>query len=371
MKKIFVAAGETSGDLHGYHLAQSLLKADPSLVLYGSGGPMMQQIIPPANFFQTAHLNVTGFTEVLKHIPHYLRLMDQMKAFIRKAEPDAVILIDNPGFNLRMLPGIASGKTAVIYYICPQVWAWNPGRVETMKKFLKKALVVFKFEEDFLKKRGMADAVWVGHPLKDFLPEPLAEKNSKPPARVLLMPGSRMNEVAVLLPILVKAAELIHARLPHLEFGVVQADGMPARVYDDALSRSSLSIGRVTQDRYEAMRRADLTLICSGTATLEAALLGLPMIIVYKASFITHMIAKALVKVPFIGLPNLLAGEKIAPELLQNNCTPQKIAAAAELILTDDGLRRGMRGRLADAVKNVGARGASDRAAKEILDAVR
>ena len=369
MRTVCVIAGEASGDLHGASLIRALKSRDASLRVLAAGGARMRAEAP-GHFIETAHLHATGLTEIFKLIPQYLALMKAIERAVKTQKPDRIVFIDNPGFNLRLAKRLLPLGIPMVYYVCPQVWAWNEKRVHFMKRAFRKALVVFDFELEVYRKHGMP-AAWVGHPLTEQLPRlnggPRGTSGRK---TVLLLPGSRKNEVGVLLPILLEAAKKVKAARPEAVFRLLEAPTLSREYYDTLLSRSEVPIERVDGDKYEAMAAADLGIVCSGTATLECALMKMPMIVVYRVSFITFITAKIVAKVRFLGLPNLLAGKEIVPELLQYNATADKISAKAIQLLASPGPLTQMRRDLADLSDRMGRPGASDRAAQEILSLV-
>ncbi len=373
MKKIFLVAGEASGDLHGSELAKELARLDPALEIHASGGKGLAALAR-GSFVESAHLNATGLTEVLKLLPQYRKLFRDVAAAVRRARPDLVVLIDNPGFNLRLAQKILPMGIPMVYYITPQIWGWGENRIRILKRCFRKALVVFRFEEKFYRDRGM-DAVWVGHPLKDQVPSaaaarPRPSRGASP--RVLLLPGSRANEVKTLFPILLDAASLIARRVPAARFAYLASPTLGEGFYDAAAGRRSApAVEQVTGDKYAAMREADLAIACSGTVTLECALMGLPLIIVNRASFLTYLAVRRVIRVRYLGLPNLLADAPIVPELLQYDCTGPKIAAKAAELLTNPEKTQKMREDMARALEGIGPAGASKRAAEEILKILR
>jgi len=369
MKRICVVAGEASGDLHGANLVRAIKILRPDLQIFGSGGPMMKQVLD-APFIESARINVTGFTEVLRHIPAFLKLFGRMTRAILAEKPDFIVFMDNPGFNLRLAKRIERSGIPMAYYICPQIWSWNAKRIHVMKRLFKKALVTFDFEQQIYKDNGMPVA-WVGHPLRDVIQTDSSSWKKSAigeTPQIALLPGSRMNEVETLLTILLGAAERIARRFPSARFTLVKADTLDDAFYAPLLAQKKVTLEQTRGDRYRVMAQTDLALVCSGTATLECALLGAPMIIVNRVSVITYLIARAVIKVPFIGLPNLIAGSPIVPELLQYDCTPERIAKEVALLLEDPTRIELVRRHLADVSTRIGAPGASQNAAREIIN---
>lgn len=365
MKTIYVVAGEASGDQHGAALMRALKKQNPSLRLFAAGGAGMRAEAPEG-FVETAHLHATGLTEVLKLLPQFVALMKTVVASVRAAKPDLVVMIDNPGFNLRLARRLLPLGIPMAYYICPQIWAWKENRIHFMKRAFKKALVVFDFEQEIYRKHGMPVA-WVGHPLAQRVPSQNGNIRASGKKKILILPGSRKNEVSVLLPILCNAAQRIFSADPNCTFELLEAPTLPREYYDDILLRSPIPLGRVIGDKYDAMASADLGLVCSGTATLECALMGLPMIVVYRASWLTYVVARLVAKVRFLSLPNLLAGRQLVPELLQYDATPDKISTTALSMLRAPDRLKAMRSDLSQLTGRMGTSDASETAAAELL----
>ena len=372
-------AGEASGDLHGAKLIENLKHLAKSPVeIYGVGGDKIRQT-GALNFFDLAHFHATGFTDAIQKIPRYQKALSRILKDIRSAKPDLVVLIDNPGFNFRLAEKIHALGIPVVYYIAPQLWAWAKNRVFQMKKWARKVLVVFDFEKALYEKHGIPVA-FVGHPLKDLIPDVKVKGDralfeskralspfTLSPFTISLLPGSRKGELKMLLSVFLDAAERIQEKFPRASFQLIQAPTMPREIFDRAIAGRPLSVRLVDKNSYDAIGASDLAIVCSGTATLECALLKVPMIISYKTSFLTYVAAKSVIKVPYLGMPNLILGEKKFPELLQVDATPQKIADEAIAILSDRKLRERMKQDLEEVSRRLGEPGASVRAAQEIL----
>lgn len=368
-KKITVIAGEASGDLHGSNLIKEMRAASTEpLEIHGVGGDKIRQT-GALSFYDLAHFHVTGFTEVLKHIPQYAEAEKVILSQIQKTRPDLVVLIDNPGFNLHLAKKIHALNIPIIYYISPQIWAWAPKRVLKIKAYVQKVLVVFEFEKKIYEEHRVP-VTWVGHPLKDLL-ETVREKKLGSPT-IALLPGSRKGELKMLFSILARSAAKIAEKMPSAVFAVIKAPTLSRKFYEELIQKEfrGLHCTLVEEDAYAVIKGSDLAIVCSGTATLECALLGAPMIVVNKGSFLTYVAAKMLARVKYLGLPNLILGKQGFPELLQYDATPDKIFQAAMKILSDDVLRRSMKQDLEEVSKRVGGLGASRRAAQEILSAL-
>lgn len=371
--KIYVIAGEASGDLHGSVLIKNLKECSREpLEIYGVGGDRIRRT-GAREFFDLAHFHVTGFSEALKRLPQYKKAAVTILAGIEKVRPDVVVLIDNPGFNLHLAKKIHALGIPVVYYIAPQVWAWAPKRILKIKKYVKRVLVVFEFEKKIYEDQAIP-VVWVGHPLKDLI----AASRETPDAKdkdarkkkgpvVSLLPGSRKGELKLLFLLLLRSAKLIADQFPGASFRLIKSPTLPGPLYERLLRAAKVPVTLIESDSYAAIRGSDLAIVCSGTATLECALLGTPMIITNRGSLLTYLMAKSLCKVPYLGLPNLILGEMKMPELLQYNATPEKIADTAAAILKDDKRSSRMKEDLEKVSLKLGEPGASKRAAEEVL----
>jgi lipid-A-disaccharide synthase len=373
-------AGEASGDLHGSLLVEALQRSGRPLRFFGLGGARLgrrgvEMVSPPP-------LNVVGFTEVFFRIGQIFRAFQRMKRALVSRRADLLILIDYPDLNLRLARFARKHRVPVLFYISPQVWAWRTGRVETIRRFVDRLAVILPFEEDFFKARGLA-VEFVGHPLLDLLPPgaggPEAEVPEGDPdrrQRVALLPGSRPAEVQRILPVLLETARRLTEQFPGgLEFLLPLAPTLdPGAVQAglDPLRQEGVAIRLLSGEERDQWKRCDLALVASGTVTLEAALWGVPTIIVYKVSPVNYWIAQRLIQVPYIGLVNWVAGKKIVAELIQDQATPEALTDEAQSLLTDQGRRAALQRELARVKEKIGGPGASDRVARialEMLDA--
>ena len=337
MPVIFLSAGEPSGDLHGARLAESLRRRWPDATLFGLGGDRMRD----AGVELIAHVDqlaVMGFVEVLKHLPYFIDLMARVRTEVEKRRPDLVIPIDYPGFNLRLASFAKDRRIPVLYYIAPQVWAWHRSRMRQLADNTDRLAVILPFEEQLFRKAG-AKAVFVGHPLADQAPpaEPreafLATLGVDPERPVLaLFPGSRAQEVERHLGVFVAAAKRVEKARPDVQPVIATSPAVSPRAYERAPYPG-------TPDGWALLHHARAALVKSGTSTLQAALAGAPLVVTYRVHPLTFMLAQHLVEVPHVGLVNLVAGERIAPELLQDDATPAALAAAL-LPLLDSGPAR-------------------------------
>ncbi|HTL70634.1 MAG TPA: lipid-A-disaccharide synthase [Candidatus Eisenbacteria bacterium] len=362
--KIYVIAGEASGDLHGANLIAALREARPGVEIYGVGGDRIREA-GARDFYDLAHFHVTGITDALKRLPDYRRAETSIFSSIVRSRPDLVVLIDNPGFNLHMAEKIRSLGIPIVYYIAPQVWAWAPKRIRKIKRCVAKVLVVFEFEKKIYEDAGIPVA-WVGHPLKDLLSG--GSEGAAAGNRVALLPGSRKGELKMLFDVFVKSAAILRRRVPDATFSLIKAPSLPRPFYERLMRTSPVPLELVEEGSYASIRKSRLAIVCSGTATLECALLGTPMVICNRGTLVTYVAAKALIRVPYLGLPNLILGSMRIPELLQFDANPAKIAAEAERLLTDEAARETMKRDLEEVSRRLGAAGAARRAAAEVLN---
>jgi lipid-A-disaccharide synthase len=376
MKNIFIVAGETSGDLHAAALVEKLKVKKPDLVFCGLGGKNMETA-GVRLLFNITDLAVVGFLEVLHNINKFRQIFRVTLAEINKIKPDCCILVDYPGFNLRLARKLKRMGVSVIYYISPQVWAWGENRIKIIKDCVDKMVVLFEFEQEFYKNLGV-EAEWVGgHPLLDsvdvdigpalFLRKMDLQREKR---LIALMPGSRKKEVATLLPIMLDAARIITKKSKHklafifIQANTIKADPLIRRILD---KYQDLELKTVTEEeRYDGLFASDFALVASGTATLETMLLATPMVIIYKLNLLSWFFARLLIKIPYIGLANVVAGEKIVPELVQFQATPAKIAAESLAILSDEERYKNILLKLDAAKKRLGSPGANQRAAEII-----
>lgn len=372
IKKIFVAAGEASGDIHAASLIKELKVLHPNVKFMGLGGKHMEEE-GVRLFYDLAKIAVVGFTEVLKNIVLFRRIFFDFLKKVDEEKPDLVILVDNPGFNLRLALELKKRDFKVAYYISPQIWAWGAQRIEIIRKTVNKMIVLFDFEKDIYQKEKV-DVDFVGHPLLDRINTPLSKKqflekiqcgNKKP--LISLSPGSRKNEVTKILPIMLKTARLILKSFPNAQFLVLCSPNVDKHTYDEFLKNCDLPLLPLAEYHYDAIANSDLNLVCSGTATLEAAILQTPMIIVYKVTFLTWVYAKTLIKIPYIGLVNVVAGKQIVPEFVQFKAQPRLIAKEVISLLADKEKYKKQKDELAKIKTHLGSSGASKRAAQSVL----
>ncbi|MFH1655421.1 MAG: lipid-A-disaccharide synthase [Candidatus Omnitrophota bacterium] len=375
-KKIFIIAGEVSGDMHGAHLAEAIKSIDGSVQMFGIGGEKMQDA--GVNIlYNIVDLAVVGFVEVIKHYNKFKEIFDNLLRKIETEHPDAVVLIDYPGFNLRLAKKLKERNIKVVYYISPQVWAWGKGRIRLIKKIINKMIVVLKFEENIYKKYGV-DVAFIGHPLIDVVKPHTSRKDflkschlSGDLKTIALLPGSREKEVERILPVSIKAAEIINEKLKNVQFIILRAPTIKQKIFDECLKKTKLHIKIVKDKSYDGINASDLVIAASGTVTLETAILNKPVLILYKLSFPTWLIIRCLLRIRNVGLVNIVARKLIMPEFIQFKARPRRIAHHAIDILTNKERIEKMNKDLADLKELLGAPGASRRAAKIVLDTIR
>jgi len=372
---ILIVAGEASGDIHAAHLVDEIKKLDPEVTFSGLGGIHMKNSGVEI-YHDLTKLAVVGFWEVLNHYGEFKKIFDSFLKKAKEIKPACVILIDYPGFNLRLAKKLKEQHIKVIYYISPQVWAWKKNRVHQIKKYVDRMLVIFQFEKDFYASFGM-EVDFVGHPLADDI-KVTVEKEAFLKGHHLqeyrltigILPGSREKEIQRILPVMLKAASALQKNYPMLQFMIVKAPTIDSQLIYEQLSKNEQKIPVIEEDRYNAMHACDLCMVASGTATLETALLLKPMVVVYKTSFLTWALAKLFVKIPNIGLVNVVAGKRIVPECIQQEATGSNIARHLESIFKDEIRIAQIKTGLAEVKRSLDAGGASQKAAKLVLESL-
>ncbi len=377
MSKLLVVAGEESGDKHAAKLIAEILRRDPSCEIRAAGGERMAAAGADLRY-NLVELAVLGSVEVLRSYAGLRRIFHGLLSLIEEWRPDAVVLVDYPGFNIRLAKKIKARRLspAVIYYISPQVWAWGTRRRKTIARNVDRMLVILPFEKEFYADTPLP-VEFVGHPMLDDLRLEEAGRGSPPagapapgPPVVALLPGSRWNEVRRHLPVMLRAAEIMKRKIPSIGFVTAPPKEAFRAFTEAALAASPVAVRVMPAGAYEAMRAASLILVASGTATLEAACLLKPMLIVYRVAWPTYFLGRALVKLPYIGLVNVIAGRKVMPEFIQRDASPGRIAAAALAWLGDGAAYGAAVEALREVRAAVGAAGASGRAAGAVLAAV-
>jgi lipid-A-disaccharide synthase len=365
---LLLSAGEASGDMYAAQLAAAL-KARMDLQIFGMGGPHMQAAgVEIVTHYE--EVAVVGITEILKHLPSLMKAMDRIVTAADERKPALAILTDFPGFHLRLARKLKPKGIRNVYYICPQFWAWRPWRVNLIRRRFEKALCIFPFEKEFFSNAGIS-TVFIGHPLvgnvcatkdrKQFC-ESHALVASRP--LVAVLPGSRSGELAHHMPVLQEACARIYAKIP-AQFVVAAAHPKDVSLLKTGWPHSVKPVV-VERETYNALAAADAAIVSSGTATIEAALLDAPMVVVYRVSPLTATLAKPLVRTPFFAMVNLVAEKQIVPELVQDDFTPERVAGEVLKLLQNPNARRTMRTGLAQVRDRLGPPGAVERAADVI-----
>lgn len=372
-KKILIIAGEPSGDLHAGNLISNLKKSLPDVYVFGIGGKNLKNagvdIITDLTDFACV-----GFFEVLKNYKKFKKAFDNIILKAKELKPEAAILVDYPGFNLRLAKELKKLNIKIIYFISPQVWAWGAKRIKFIKSHVDLMLVLFKFEKILYNEKTF-NVKFVGHPLLDIV-KPETERNiliknigfNESCPIISLLPGSREQEVSSLLPTMLAAAAKIHKRIPNVQFIICCSSSVKRELYKKIIDKTKIDFTYKTLNdmTYSGVNASELAVVASGTATLETAILNKPMVIVYKVNLLTWLLAKMFVKIPNIGLVNIIAGEKIVPELVQFDVTPEKIANAALSIMGNVIVKQKIQTELFALKNTLGIPGACRRASEEI-----
>jgi len=374
-KKIVVVAGELSGDNHGASLVESIKKLHPGVSFFGLGGGSLNasgvELI--ANIVDLA---IVGFADVFKSFFYFQKILKKTLAAVDEKKPELAILIDYPGFNLLLAKELKKRGIRVVYFISPQIWAWHFGRIHKIKKYIDLMIVFFHFEESIYKSHGI-NCAFVGHPIID-----IAKKTNKKdallsafsvgkPERIIsLLPGSRKREVEALLPHMLSAADHLEKFLPGNLFLILKAPHLDKDIYTRHLFGIRGSFKVIEDKYYECLSASDFAFVASGTATLETAILNVPMVILYKVSFVNALLIRALIRVPYVGLVNLVRGKKIIAEFLQSDIKPDLIAKTAADILNNHTALADIKGELSLVRASLGEGGSYDRAARLIVEAL-
>ena len=360
--KIAIVAGEASGDLHASEVVRELKKLDPSLQTFGLGGDLLARE-GMLLLHHVRELGMIGLFNILRHLPMFRRVFKELIDRIVEEKPDAVFLIDYPGFNLRVAKRCKELGFPVVYYISPQVWAWRTGRVRHIEKYVDRMIVIFPFEEEFYRSHGVP-VTYVGNPLIEQLAGVRKPARKADRIRVALLPGSRRQEVRTLLPPMLDAVRILRAE-GNVEAYVIQAPTISHGKLERIMKEHGVEVPILPHDRGEGVAAADVALASSGTATLEAAVLGTPCVVMYKLSRATHFLGRRLVNLPYWSLVNIVAGKGVLPELIQDEVNGERIAAEVRRILEPANFESITRD-LADVRSKLGEAGAAGRVAAEI-----
>lgn len=370
--KIMLIAGEASGDTHGALVVSALKKLVPDVDCFGIGGRKMMDA-GCRLLFDYRTIAVMGLFEVFMHWKEIKKAWNTALAALTEQKPDCVILIDYPGFNLRFAEKVKALGIKIVYFVSPQIWAWKKNRIHKIKRLVDHMAVILPFEEAIYKKAGVP-VTFVGSPLLDEV-----QVHEKMEARETLMlsqnaiivgllPGSRASEISRLLPELIDAAEILKRRYPHIQFVIPLADSIKEADIWPYVDDAEVPIVLIKRKSHLAMAASDVLIGSSGTATLEATIVGVPMVVIYKMHALTFEVAKRVVKIPFISLPNILANKKIVPELIQNDANSRHIAEEAQRFIDDEAYSDHTKAELKAVVELLGGKGAGQRVAEIALD---
>jgi lipid-A-disaccharide synthase len=373
--RILISAGEASGEMYGAGLIEALKRRDPALEFFGVGGQRMRDA-GCNTVVDAKDLAVVGITEILGHLPKIYGLFHKLIAEADRRRPDLAIVIDSPAFNWRVARQMKKRGVPVVYYVAPQFWAWRQGRVKLLREYIRKALVIFPFEEKFYRERGV-DASFVGHPLAE-LPPPAITRESYAgqyhldlnKCWITIMPGSRVKEVRMNLPTLLDAATLLGSGF---EFLLPVAPTLDRELLEQSTRGRGIT---VVSEALPALHHARAAIVASGTATVEAAMMATPFVMVYRVSALTYTLGKPRIKVPYFAMVNLIAGEKIVPELVQDDFTAERVVARLKELISEGTARRTMLEGLARVKAQLrspdsgDARPAAERAAESVLGLV-
>jgi len=372
-KRVMIVAGEASGDLHGSNLVKEALRLDPALSFFGIGGPHMREA-GVETLVDSSEMAVVGLVEVLAHFGVIYRAYATLKRIITTNPPDLLILIDYPDFNMLVAKVAKRAGVKVLYYISPQVWAWRTGRVKKIARLVDRMAVVFPFEVSFYEKAGVP-VTFVGHPLADRVQPTMTRDKAftsfglDPSRRVVgLFPGSRRGEIARHLPLILESAKLLRDRYPGIQFILPLASSLTDADIAPQLASSGLEVVVARDKVYDVMQVCDAIVTVSGTVTLEIALMGVPMVIIYTVSPLTYEVGKRLIRVEHIGICNIVAGKRVVPELIQHEVTADRLAEEIGRYLDDPVHAGNTRTALATVKEKLGAGGCSERVAGIVLE---
>jgi lipid-A-disaccharide synthase len=363
MNRIFIIAGDLSGDFHGSRLAQEIKNISPQTEIYSAAGKYLAS--ESHQILDLTQIAVTGIIEVLEYLPKIFRHLKKIRNKAEELKPDLIILIDFPDFNLRLAEKLKSKDFNIFYYISPQIWAWRKKRINSIRKNIDKMLVIFPFEKEFYSSQNV-NSIYVGHPLIENMNIHLKEKKESPVTKVkkiAFLPGSRKNEVKKHLPVMIKTKRRLQGK--GLEFIIIKHPHLDRKMFSQA-EKEGIVI--CENDKYNCLAKTDIAVSSSGTATLELALMNIPTIVIYKTSFISWLILKALVKTEFISIVNILTKEKVFPELLQDKATPENISSICSNFITNPDFFKKTKQKLKTLKDILGKESAPKKAAQEVVN---
>ncbi len=361
--RLFIVAGEASGDLHAANLLRALQRRGAGVEAFGVGGERLRAAGLEC-VARSEELSVMGLAEVVRELPRLSRLARRVRVAALARRPDVAVLVDSPDFNLPLARRLRRAGIPVVVYVSPQLWAWRSGRVRRIRRDVRRVLCILPFEVAFYAAHGVA-AEYVGHPLVDELAPVMAAMPPRAPSTLALLPGSRWHEVETLLPTMLAAAASLRNEIGDLRVRLIAAPGLEHGRLAARLADSPAAVEVVTQDRHRALASCAAAIVASGTATLECALLDVPMVVGYRLHALSYALAARLVRVPHVGLVNLVAGSEIAPEAVQREFTVARLVAETRGLLGAGG--QAQRAGLAEVRRRLGGEGASERAAAAVL----
>ena len=373
MTKVMICAGEASGDLHGASVASELKSIDPQIELLGMGGSHMRSAGIDI-VYDIAVIGVMGFVEILRNLPRFFRLREYLSRVMEERRPDVILLIDYGGFNMALASVAKKKNIPVVYYICPKAWVWGKWRAKAIAGWVNKVAAIFPFEAEIYRQAG-ASVEFVGHPLLDIVHSTMDRQVAyrffgADPQRplLLLLPGSRYQEVESLLELMLASARKVQEQIPDCQFFLPVAPTIPLERIESVVKASGVSVVFTRNSTYNLMQIADCAIAASGTVTLEAALMELPSVIVYRVKTATYWLIRLVANVSHVGLPNIVSGRRILPELIQDEATSTNVSQAALRLLQDTAVRQQARSDIKQVRINLGQPGAVLRVAKIVLD---
>ncbi|MFH1413363.1 MAG: lipid-A-disaccharide synthase [Candidatus Omnitrophota bacterium] len=371
-RQILIICGEASGDLNAGNLARNILKINPDIKILGVGGPHLRDAGVDI-FYDIKDLAAIGLFDVLGKLPRFIKLQNLILSKIKRYKPEAIIFVDFSGFNLRLAKKI-NNRLPTIYYISPQIWASREGRIKTIKKYIRKISVIFKFEEEFYRRHGVS-VDFVGHPLLDTVKPSMSKEDflrkfnlSAAQRTIALLPGSRATEVKNILAIMLKACVNIAGKFADTQFIIVKSPQVNQDIYNSKIKGINLNLQIIEGKTYDCLNASDFCLVASGTATLETAIMEKPFLIIYKMPLLNYLLYRPQIKVPFIGIVNIVAKRKIVPEFIQFQATAKKIAEETIKFLKDPSKMKELKQEISDIKPLLGDKGAGLRAAENIVD---
>ena len=373
MTKVMICAGEASGDLHGASVADALKSMQPEIELYGMGGSNMRAAGVDI-VYDFADIGVMGFVEILRNLPMFYRLRKFLSRIMDEHRPDVLVLIDYGGFHMALAQVAKKKNIPVVYYICPKAWVWGKWRAKAIAGWVRKVAAIFPFEADIYREAG-ASVEFVGHPLLDIV-RPTMDRAAAyrhfgaDPDRplLLLLPGSRYQEVSSLLELMLAAARKVKEQLPDCQFYMPVASTIPMARIESAVQASGVPVTFTRNSTYNLMQIADCAIAASGTVTLEAALMGLPSVIIYRVKTATYWLIRVVANVSHVGLPNIVVGRRILPELIQNDVTADSVSFETLRLMTDPATKAQVKADLQEVRVKLGQPGAVRRVAHIVLD---